>query len=220
MFRHMTRNCSRPGRLLQDTTSWSSMAKAPAEEPQDFLLRPDVITPEEERALLDRLENLRWDPIVIRGQSARRTARHFGLTYDYESRAQPRRSDPGVARPGGPRRRRARGRGPRGPRRDFAPALPSRVPDRMAPRRPGIRSRRRRLAAGRRTTSLSAGPPRSAADMGGPVIATVGIPARGRGSTVMGALDPANQRAALLDHIAHAPSSRRAERQPARSRTV
>lgn len=89
------------------------MAKAPAEEPQDFLLRPDVITPEEERALLDRLENLRWDPIVIRGQSARRTARHFGLTYDYESRAQPRRSDPGVARPGGPRPKSSRAWPPR-----------------------------------------------------------------------------------------------------------
>jgi alkylated DNA repair dioxygenase AlkB len=39
-----------------------------------------------ERQLLDVFEDLRWDPIVIRGQAARRTARHYGLDYDYESR--------------------------------------------------------------------------------------------------------------------------------------
>jgi alkylated DNA repair protein (DNA oxidative demethylase) len=31
-------------------------------------------------------EELDWQPIVIRGQAARRTARHYGLDYDYESR--------------------------------------------------------------------------------------------------------------------------------------
>jgi len=42
---------------------------------------------------LDQFETLRWDPIVIRGQPARRTARHFGLGYDYESRT-PRAGEP------------------------------------------------------------------------------------------------------------------------------
>lgn len=62
------------------------MARAPAQEPQGLLLRSEVITREQEEELLERLETLRFDPIVIRGQAARRTARHFGLGYDYESR--------------------------------------------------------------------------------------------------------------------------------------
>jgi alkylated DNA repair protein (DNA oxidative demethylase) len=72
------------------------VARAPTEEPQGLLLRADTLTPEEERELLERFEELRWDPIVIRGQAARRTARHFGLGYDYEART-PR---PGEAIPG------------------------------------------------------------------------------------------------------------------------
>lgn len=62
------------------------MARAPSEEPEGLFYRPDVLTAEEEAALLDVLEGLRFDPIVIRGQAARRTARHYGLDYDYESR--------------------------------------------------------------------------------------------------------------------------------------
>jgi DNA oxidative demethylase len=45
-----------------------------------------VITREEEHLLLERFNEIGWEPIVIRGQAARRTARHFGLSYDYESR--------------------------------------------------------------------------------------------------------------------------------------
>jgi DNA oxidative demethylase len=36
--------------------------------------------------LLQRLHTLRFDPIVMHGVAARRTARHYGLDYDYESR--------------------------------------------------------------------------------------------------------------------------------------
>jgi len=43
--------------------------------------------PGEEASLLDVLAGLRFDPIVIRGQAARRTARHYGLDYDYEARS-------------------------------------------------------------------------------------------------------------------------------------
>src|SRR5438067_1786607 len=56
------------------------------ERPDGLLLQPEVITPEHERRLVEQFDELRWDPIVIRGQAARRTARHFGLSYDYESR--------------------------------------------------------------------------------------------------------------------------------------
>ena len=60
--------------------------RAPAEEPDGLRLRPEVISRQDETALLERFETLNWEPIVIRGQAARRTARHFGLSYDYESR--------------------------------------------------------------------------------------------------------------------------------------
>jgi DNA oxidative demethylase len=60
--------------------------RAPAEEPKGLVLETEVITPRQESELLERFETLRFDPIVIRGQAARRTARHFGVGYDYDSR--------------------------------------------------------------------------------------------------------------------------------------
>ena len=62
------------------------MAKAPTEEPEGLLYRPELLTLAEEERLLDVLESLRFDPIVLHGQAARRTGRHFGLDYDYEAR--------------------------------------------------------------------------------------------------------------------------------------
>jgi alkylated DNA repair dioxygenase AlkB len=46
----------------------------------------ELVPPAMERELLDVFEELDWQPIVIRGQAAKRTARHYGLDYDYESR--------------------------------------------------------------------------------------------------------------------------------------
>jgi alkylated DNA repair dioxygenase AlkB len=54
--------------------------------PAGLLYRPDLLAAEEERALLGVLDSLRFDLIVMHGQAARRTARHFGLDYDYEAR--------------------------------------------------------------------------------------------------------------------------------------
>ena len=62
------------------------MARAPSEEPQGLVYRPELISVEEEAALLAELETLRFDPIVMHGQEAKRTARHYGLDYDYGSR--------------------------------------------------------------------------------------------------------------------------------------
>ncbi|MFL5781129.1 MAG: alpha-ketoglutarate-dependent dioxygenase AlkB [Thermoleophilaceae bacterium] len=45
----------------------------------------DFVTPDEERQLLDVLERLDFRTLTMRGQTARRTVRHFGLDYDYES---------------------------------------------------------------------------------------------------------------------------------------
>src|SRR3954468_12024217 len=63
-----------------------NMARSPTEEPEGILYRPDLLSAGEEEGVLSRFETLRFDPIVIRGQAARRTARHYGLNYDYEAR--------------------------------------------------------------------------------------------------------------------------------------
>ncbi len=62
------------------------MARAPTEEPEGLVYRPELISAAEEAELLAVLEDLRFDPIVLHGQAAKRTGRHFGLDYDYESR--------------------------------------------------------------------------------------------------------------------------------------
>jgi DNA oxidative demethylase len=62
------------------------VARAPSEEPEGLVYRPELISVEEEAELLDILERLRFDQIVLHGQPAKRTGRHFGLDYDYEAR--------------------------------------------------------------------------------------------------------------------------------------
>ena len=63
------------------------MPRSPSEEPEGLVLRPDLLGVDEENRLLERLGELRFAPIVMRGQAARRTARHYGFGYDYEARA-------------------------------------------------------------------------------------------------------------------------------------
>jgi alkylated DNA repair dioxygenase AlkB len=65
----------------------SQVPRSPSEEPEGLVLRPELLTVEAEAELLGRLDDLRFDPIVMHGQAARRTARHYGLGYDYETRA-------------------------------------------------------------------------------------------------------------------------------------
>jgi DNA oxidative demethylase len=67
-----------------------------AEPPEGLIFAAEVISQAEERELVERFEAMRFDSIVIRGQAARRTARHFGLSYDYKSRA----PQPGEPMPG------------------------------------------------------------------------------------------------------------------------
>ena len=62
------------------------MARAPSEEPQGIVYEPELLSAAEEAALLEELGSLRFDPIVMHGRAARRTGRHYGLDYDYESR--------------------------------------------------------------------------------------------------------------------------------------
>jgi DNA oxidative demethylase len=62
------------------------VARAPSEEPEGIVYRPELLPADEERELLERFETLRFDPIVLHGRAAKRTGRHYGLDYDYESR--------------------------------------------------------------------------------------------------------------------------------------
>src|SRR4051812_22145402 len=63
------------------------MARSPLEEPEGLVYRPELLTLDEERKLVDILSDLRFEPIVMHGVEARRTARHYGLDYDYQARA-------------------------------------------------------------------------------------------------------------------------------------
>lgn len=62
------------------------MPRAPSERPEGIVYEPELLSAEEEAGLLRELEALRFDPIVLHGRAAKRTGRHYGLDYDYESR--------------------------------------------------------------------------------------------------------------------------------------
>jgi alkylated DNA repair dioxygenase AlkB len=57
---------------------------SPDELPPGLVYVPGFVAGEEERALLAELEELEFEEIHLRGQTAKRTVRHFGLDYDYE----------------------------------------------------------------------------------------------------------------------------------------
>ena len=65
-----------------------------AEPPAGFVYRPDLLSELEERAALAAIEMLEFDEIRMHGVVAKRTARHFGIDYDYERRALIREADP------------------------------------------------------------------------------------------------------------------------------
>ena len=78
-----------PGQLTLESTgpqARSGDLSTEPERPQGIRTAPDVLTVPQERELLERFETLRWEEISFHGQVARRTARHFGLGYDYQSR--------------------------------------------------------------------------------------------------------------------------------------
>jgi DNA oxidative demethylase len=55
------------------------------DRPEGLVYREEFITAGEERGLLDLFGELEFREVVMRGQTARRTVRHFGLDYAYES---------------------------------------------------------------------------------------------------------------------------------------
>ena len=60
-------------------------AATAAEPPQGLVYRPEFITDDEERGLLASLDEIEFRAVTMRGQTARRTVRHYGYDYDYES---------------------------------------------------------------------------------------------------------------------------------------
>jgi alkylated DNA repair dioxygenase AlkB len=58
---------------------------SPAELPAGLVYRPDFLTAEEGLRLLGTIEELDFRELTMRGQTARRTVRHFGFDYEYES---------------------------------------------------------------------------------------------------------------------------------------
>ena len=72
------------------------MGRAPtvSEEPEGLAYRPDFITEREEQDLLAFMDEIDFREFTMRGQVARRTVRHFGYDYDYESYGTIARADP------------------------------------------------------------------------------------------------------------------------------
>jgi DNA oxidative demethylase len=64
------------------------------DRPEGLVYRPDLLTREEEQAVLEELERLDFHEIRMHGVVAKRTARHFGVYYDYERRAALREAEP------------------------------------------------------------------------------------------------------------------------------
>src|SRR3954452_72717 len=56
-----------------------------SETPEGLLYREAFITGPEEQQLLSVLSSTDFRAVVMRGQAARRTVRHYGLDYDYAS---------------------------------------------------------------------------------------------------------------------------------------
>src|SRR5215210_8333299 len=53
--------------------------------PEGLVYREAFVTPDEEAALLDVFEAMEFHAVTMRGQTARRTVRHFGLDYAYDT---------------------------------------------------------------------------------------------------------------------------------------
>jgi alkylated DNA repair dioxygenase AlkB len=64
------------------------------EPPQGLVYREELISEDEERELLKVLEELDFEEIRLHGVVARRTAKHYGVDYDYAARTPVEAADP------------------------------------------------------------------------------------------------------------------------------
>ncbi len=55
------------------------------ERPEGLVYEPDFLAEAEERELLAFMDEVDFREVVMRGQAARRTVRHYGFDYGYES---------------------------------------------------------------------------------------------------------------------------------------
>jgi alkylated DNA repair dioxygenase AlkB len=53
--------------------------------PAGLIYVEDFVTTAEESELVALFDSIEFEPVVMRGQAAKRTVRHFGLRYDYEA---------------------------------------------------------------------------------------------------------------------------------------
>jgi DNA oxidative demethylase len=53
--------------------------------PEGLVYREDFISPDEERRLLELFETVDFGAVTMRGQTAKRTVRHYGLGYAYDT---------------------------------------------------------------------------------------------------------------------------------------
>jgi alkylated DNA repair dioxygenase AlkB len=67
------------------TSRGASAAGRHAELPEGLVYVEEFVSEDEERSLLSALEAMDFRELTMRGQTARRTVRHFGLDYAYES---------------------------------------------------------------------------------------------------------------------------------------
>jgi alkylated DNA repair protein (DNA oxidative demethylase) len=61
-------------------------ARLSPEPPEGLVYQPDLLTVEEEHAVLEQVEQLEFQEIVMKGVVARRTAVRYGRGYDYDRR--------------------------------------------------------------------------------------------------------------------------------------
>jgi alkylated DNA repair dioxygenase AlkB len=54
--------------------------------PSGLVFEPAFVSPDEQQQLLVHVEQLEFREVVMHGVPARRTARHFGVDYDYAQR--------------------------------------------------------------------------------------------------------------------------------------
>jgi alkylated DNA repair protein (DNA oxidative demethylase) len=66
-----------------------SRVAAVLEPPPGLVYEPAFLSEAEQAELVGVLDVLDFRPIVMRGQTARRTARHYGVGYDYDARTSP-----------------------------------------------------------------------------------------------------------------------------------
>jgi alkylated DNA repair protein (DNA oxidative demethylase) len=61
-------------------------ARVSPEPPEGLVYQSDILSMDEEHALLEEIEQLEFQEIVMKGVVARRTAVRYGLGYDYDRR--------------------------------------------------------------------------------------------------------------------------------------